>query len=231
MSNCRSGGSPGNSLFGSVHSNGRRGCLPDRRQRRATAMTSTAHEFVERGQVVLGCWHLEGALRAASATCSYLSSVPAPADLQAASTISTSVAKTAAAVLRAARPLGEMPGCSAGSRRSSSTHVCAFLCALLQEFRSPSTNVSTLATSVGVTRGRLSHLVRQMTGFSPHVHLSVWRLLDAVVRLTDEQTLIKVVAVESGFSGTSELDHQFSRWMHLPPTRFREVLQRDVLTG
>jgi transcriptional regulator GlxA family with amidase domain len=103
--------------------------------------------------------------------------------------------------------------------------VCAVLARLREHYRRPPP-LAELASGVGLSAGRLSHLFREEVGL-PIRRYTLWlRVMGAAAALSRGTDHIEA-ALDNGFADASHMSRTFRRMLSLPPGRFPKVFLAD----
>ena len=84
-------------------------------------------------------------------------------------------------------------------------------------------SLASVARQCRVSPTHLSRVVRRVTGVSFQTHARGFRLIQAVRLLATTTLSAKEVAHQCAYSETAAMDHEFNRWLKLPPTVFRAI--------
>ena len=87
-------------------------------------------------------------------------------------------------------------------------------------------SLTDVAACIGVSRWHLCRSIRHATGFGFATHLNGVRVLKAILLLANPTLEVKAIATACGYHHTSELDRDFKKWLHMPPTYLRRAYCR-----
>lgn len=107
------------------------------------------------------------------------------------------------------------------ARARAEALVARALAIIEQRACDPALSRKTIARELGISRSRLAHLVKRLTGATIPEHICRARLAIAKARLLDPMQSIKEIAFATGFGSTSAFDRRFVREHHQPPRAWR----------
>jgi AraC-like DNA-binding protein len=105
--------------------------------------------------------------------------------------------------------------------RVRDVHTARALACVREQFMDPAIDLRAVAARCRLSAPYLSHLLSTSTGYGFHTHISWLRVLHAAYLLGNTTLSIAEVAYRSGFGGTTALDHEFKKRLHLTPGEFR----------
>jgi AraC-like DNA-binding protein len=108
-------------------------------------------------------------------------------------------------------------------RRASVRHMARFFELIGERYRNSDLREEDIARELGISARHLSRLVNGETGRRFDWHVRALRVRHAAELLLSSELSMKEIAAAAGFSGTSELDHQFHGVHGVSPSSYRET--------
>lgn len=112
-------------------------------------------------------------------------------------------------------------------RRASARHVARFFEVICEGHSNPELLEEDVGRELGISVRHLSRLVNRETGRRFDWHVRAARVHHAAQLLVSSKLSMKEIAAAAGFSGTSELDHQFHAVHGVSPSCYRETNAGD----
>jgi AraC-like DNA-binding protein len=177
--------------------------------------------FVAKAQLLAASWASDEPAANVTALIHWLGATPSTRCSQARSGVVIVLATVAAEAFRLTREPCPLPF----SNRcvGTASRIRNFVMLMRSEYSNGNADLDRFAVALNVSRCRLSHLVNERTGYGVTEHRAIWRILGAVLLLTQSYS-IKQIAHRLGYRGTPELDRQFHRWTRMTPGEYRNAL-------
>jgi transcriptional regulator GlxA family with amidase domain len=185
---------------------------------------SLSFSFAQRAQALLSAQLEEDPVRGLRDVCRVLRTVPRPISREERCCIAEIVRRIAAVFHVAPGTLKTAPlGARLNRRDAGDMHVARALRHAVQYFNRPELTLESTARECQVSGPHLSHLISVKTGVPFNTLKSGLRLLYAMHMLVTTAASIQEIAYACGYAQTAHIDHEFDRWLHMPPHEFRRL--------
>jgi transcriptional regulator GlxA family with amidase domain len=108
-------------------------------------------------------------------------------------------------------------------RDAGDIHIARALRHAERYFNRPDLTLESTARECQVSGPHLSHLISVKTGVPFNKLRGSLRVLYAMHLLVATAASIQEVANACGYTQTAHIDHEFDRWLHMPPHEFRQL--------
>lgn len=105
------------------------------------------------------------------------------------------------------------------------------LAEITRRFGDPTLRLRAVARQLAVSDCRLTHLLKEATGWTFGAHLHARRVSEARRLLADSTLSVKEIAARVGYSTTTQLDRHFGKTVKVMPSEYRRMVRAARRAG